>query len=89
VKVRLFINFKLEIMAFYGDEKHNVNQEGCYIPKKKNKLSLDTKKDLLIDLIIDDLQSNEYESREYIYDLVKEALKRRTLSDLKQIVNGN
>jgi hypothetical protein len=76
-------------MAFYGDGKHNVNQEGSFKPKNKNKLSLDTKKDLLIDLIIDDLQNNEYESREYIYDLVKEALKRRTLSDLKQIVNGN
>ncbi len=75
-------------MAFYGDGKHNTNQEGSMRPKKHS-LSLDTKKDLLIEIIIDDLQQNEDESRDYIYSLVKEALKRRTLSDLKNIVNGN
>ena len=47
------------------------------------------KKDSLIDVLIDDLQANEYESREYIYDLVREALRARTLTDLKDMVAAN
>jgi polyhydroxyalkanoate synthesis regulator phasin len=47
------------------------------------------KKDKLIDILIDDLQANEYESREYIYDLVREALRNRTLTDLKELVSNN
>lgn len=46
------------------------------------------KKDELIDKIIDDLKFNIYESHDYIFDLVKESLKRRTKSDLKQILYG-
>lgn len=47
------------------------------------------KKDRIIDILIDDLQANEYESREYIYDLVREALRNRTLTDLKDMVAAN
>ncbi len=47
------------------------------------------KKDSLIDLIIEDLQANEYEARGYIFDLVREALRTRTLSQLKEQVNDN
>jgi len=47
------------------------------------------KKDSLINILIDDLQANEYESREYIYNLVREALRNRTLTDLKDMVAAN
>lgn len=47
------------------------------------------KKDSLIDVLIDDLKANEYESMEYIYCLVREALRTRTLTDLKDMVNDN
>lgn len=46
-------------------------------------------KDKLIDILIEDLQANEYESREYVYDLVRDALRSRTLCDLKDLVNNN
>jgi hypothetical protein len=42
-------------------------------------------KEELIEDIIEDLQENFYESKEYIFDLVREALRTRTISDLKQI----
>ena len=45
-------------------------------------------KEVLIDKIIDNLKFNIYESHDYIFDLVKESLKRRTKSDLKQILYG-
>lgn len=47
------------------------------------------KKDSLIDLLIEDLQANEYDSMEYIYCLVREALRTRTLSQLREQVNNN
>jgi hypothetical protein len=42
-------------------------------------------KEELIEDIIEDLQENFYESKEYIFDLVREALRTRTINDLKQI----
>lgn len=51
----------------------------------KNEKTLIKKKDKLIDIIIDDLKNNEYESRNYIYSLVRESLRTRKLIDLKQI----
>ena len=53
--------------------------------KKKVKIS---KRSQLILAIIDDLKNNEYESRQYIYDLVGEALNTRTIKELKQILYG-
>lgn len=53
---------------------------------KKEKMSINKEK--LIDMIVDDLQNNEYDSRGYIYDLVREALRTRTQADLKQIISG-
>lgn len=47
------------------------------------------KKDSLIDVLIDDLKENEYDSKAYIYSLVREALRTRTLTDLKDMVNDN
>lgn len=51
--------------------------------------SLIEKKESLIDLIIEDLQANEYEARGYIYDLVREALRTRTLTQLREQVSDN
>jgi hypothetical protein len=42
-------------------------------------------KEELIEDIIEDLQENFYESKEYIFDLVRETLRTRTINDLKQI----
>ena len=50
-----------------------------------SKQTLLEKKDTIIDDIIDDLKENIYESNNYILDLVREALRRRTLGDLKDI----
>ena len=47
------------------------------------------KKDSLIAVLIDDLKENEYDSKEYIYSLVREALRTRTLTDLKDMVAAN
>jgi polyhydroxyalkanoate synthesis regulator phasin len=51
--------------------------------------TLTEKKDKLIDSLIEDLQCNEFESKEYIYDLVREALRNRTLTYLKVMVGDN
>lgn len=50
---------------------------------------MSSKKEQLVSSIIEDLQANEFESREYIYDLVREALMTRTNADLQQIINGD
>jgi hypothetical protein len=42
-------------------------------------------KEELVDAIIDDLRANLYDSQEYIFELVKEALMQRTIEDLKEI----
>ncbi len=42
-------------------------------------------KEELVDAIIDDLRANFYDSQEYIFELVKEALMQRTIEDLKEI----
>jgi hypothetical protein len=42
-------------------------------------------KEKLIESIIDDLWENIYDSQDYIKDLVRESLSRRTQKDLKQI----
>jgi hypothetical protein len=39
----------------------------------------------LINGIIEDLQENYFESKEYIFDLVREALETRTIKELKEI----
>ena len=49
---------------------------------KRGKKMLENKK-ALVEQIVDDLQANEYESREYIFDLVREALMTRTQAYLK------
>jgi len=43
-------------------------------------------KKALVEQIIDDLQANEYDSREYIFDLVRESLMKRTQAYLKQSI---
>ena len=43
------------------------------------------KKEQLINEIIEDLKENFFESKEYIFDLVKEALMQRTIKELKEI----
>jgi hypothetical protein len=43
------------------------------------------KKEELINQIIEDLKQNFYESQEYIFDLVKEALIKRSIKELKEI----
>ncbi len=43
-------------------------------------------KKALVEQIIDDLQDNEYDSREYIFDLVRESLMKRTQAYLKQSI---
>lgn len=43
------------------------------------------KKEDLVNEIIEDLKENFYESQEYIFMLVKEALMLRTIRDLKEI----
>jgi hypothetical protein len=44
-------------------------------------------KEKLVDRIIEDLKANIYDSEEYIFDLVREALMQRTIDDLKEINN--
>ena len=44
-----------------------------------------TAKEKLVQEILEDLKENFYESQEYIFDLVREALMQRTIQDLKQI----
>jgi len=39
----------------------------------------------LINGIVEDLQENIFESKEYIFCLVREALETRTIKELKQI----
>lgn len=43
------------------------------------------KKEKLVDAIIEDLKANIYDSQEYIFMLVREALMQRTIRDLKEI----
>lgn len=43
------------------------------------------KKEDLIEQIIDDLKDNMFESEDYIFDLVREALDTRTVEELKEI----
>lgn len=43
------------------------------------------KKEKLVEEIIQDLKDNLYESQDYIFMLVREALMQRTIQDLKQI----
>ena len=45
------------------------------------------KKEILIEKIIEDLKENMYDSEEYIFDLVKEALNTRSKKELKQNFN--
>lgn len=42
-------------------------------------------KEKLVDSIVEDLWNNIYDSQEYIKDLVKESLLRRTQKELKEI----
>ena len=42
------------------------------------------KKTKLINAIIEDLKDNIFESEDYIFALVREALERRTIEELKQ-----
>lgn len=51
------------------------------------KQTLEEKKSDLIDIIIEDLDAEIYDSREYIFALVREALMTRKLSDLKEQAN--
>lgn len=44
-----------------------------------------TEKEILVERIIEDLKANIYDSEEYIFDLVKEALMQRTIEDLRDI----
>lgn len=43
------------------------------------------KKNKIVEDIIDDLKENLYDSQEYIFDLVRESLLRRTNKELLQI----
>lgn len=45
-------------------------------------------KDKLIEDVIEDLKSNIYENEDYIFILVREALRTRTQKELKQIIYG-
>jgi hypothetical protein len=47
-----------------------------------------SKKEELIELVIEDLFQNVWENESYIKDLIREALKFRTNVELKQIVYG-
>lgn len=53
---------------------------------KKEKMFIN--KERVIDEIIEDLKANEYESKDYIYELVRESLRTRTQADLKQYGKG-
>ena len=44
-----------------------------------------TKKEKLVEEIIQDLKDNLYESQDYIFMLVRETLMQRTIRDLKEI----
>ena len=55
--------------------------------KKLSNKPKNTNKDKLIKTIIEDLKENMYESEGYIFDLVKEALSKRSIEDLKDILN--
>jgi hypothetical protein len=41
-------------------------------------------KEDLIEQIVDDLKNNIYDSEEYIFDLVREALRAKTVKELKE-----
>ena len=43
-----------------------------------------TKKEELVDAIIEDLKENMYDSEDYIFSLCREALRMRTIRDLKE-----
>ena len=45
------------------------------------------KKSVLINRIVEDLEENLFDSKEYIFDLVREALNTRTKQELKDINN--
>lgn len=42
------------------------------------------KKEDLIEQIVDDLKNNMFDSEDYIFDLVREALRTRTVKELKE-----
>ncbi len=52
---------------------------------EKGKKMLENKK-ALVEQIVDNLQANEYDSREYIFDLVRESLMTRTQAYLKRFI---
>lgn len=52
---------------------------------KTTSLEKQEKKNRLIEEIIDNLESNIYDSKEYIFALCRESLSKRTLKELKEI----
>jgi hypothetical protein len=58
--------------------------DGCSLVGLHVKNKIMEKEDL-IEQIVDDLKENLFESEEYIFDLVREALRTRTIKELKEI----
>jgi len=77
-------------MSVYKGDPNNKESlfewlEKCENLAKKRKES----KNKLIESVIEDLKDNIFDSSDYIFDLCREALIKRTQKELKEILNGN
>jgi len=81
-------------MAIYGDNKHNYKTEAKQ--RRREKAEFYTKrakkakenKNILIDDVVNDLMENSFDYHDFIKDLMKEALSKRTQTELKAILYG-
>jgi len=81
-------------MAIYGDNKHNYKTEAKQ--RRREKAEFYTKrakkakenKNILIDDVVNDLMENSFDYHDFIKDLMKEALSKRTQKELKAILYG-
>lgn len=58
-----------------------------YLEKLEKAKQAKEKKKLLIDNIVEDLQENFYDSQEYIFDLVRESLLKKSNKELLGILS--
>lgn len=67
-----------------GTSRFTGNTKDLIVWEEKRQKRVE-KKNKIVEDIIDDLKENLYDSQEYIFDLVRESLLRRTNKELLQI----
>lgn len=79
-------------MAIYGDNKHNYKTEAKQKRREKAEFYLKraevakNNKNILITDVVNNLMENSFDYHDFIKDLMKEALSKRTQTELKAIL---